>query len=51
MVREVVAQLAALLMAEVCEEGVRDDMVGGAKVVNALIALVLAPWERQDVAG
>lgn len=35
-VREVVAQLAALLVAEICEEGVRDDVVGGAEVVDAL---------------
>lgn len=29
-------ELAALFMAEVCEEGVRDDMVFGAEVVDAL---------------
>jgi hypothetical protein len=27
-VQEVVAQLVALFVAEVCEEGVRDDVVG-----------------------
>lgn len=36
MVREGFAQLGALLVAEVCEERVVDDMVGGAEVVDAL---------------
>lgn len=35
-VGEGILQLGTLLMAEICEEGVGDDVVGGAKVVDAL---------------
>jgi hypothetical protein len=35
-VREGILQLSTLLMAEICEEGVGDDVVGRAKVVDAL---------------
>lgn len=34
--REVIAQLAALLVAKVCEEGVGNDVVGSREVVDAL---------------
>jgi hypothetical protein len=34
--REALAQLATLLVAKVCEDGIRDDVVFGAEVVQAL---------------
>lgn len=43
-VGEVLAQLAALFMAEVCEERVWDDVVGGGEVVNALVE-TRSEWE------
>lgn len=36
MAGEVLAERLALLVAEISEEGVLDDVVGGAKVVQAL---------------
>lgn len=39
---EGIAQLAALLVAEICEEGVGDDMVGGGEIVDALGELVVS---------
>jgi hypothetical protein len=35
-VGEGILQLSTLLMAEICEEGVGNDVVGSAKVVDAL---------------
>ena len=36
MAREILAELLALLVAKVSEDGVLDDMVGGANIVQAL---------------
>lgn len=35
---EGLAQFGALLVAELCEEGIVDDMVGGAEIVDALLS-------------
>ena len=43
MTREAVAQLATLLVAEICEGGVLNDMVLGAEVVQAL---QLLDWDQ-----
>lgn len=45
--REGLSELAALLMAEVCQDRVGNDMVGGAKIVNALYEPVVSSIEEQ----
>lgn len=39
MERKALAQLGALLVAEICKERIEHHMVGGAEIVEALVAL------------
>lgn len=41
-VREVIAQLVALLVAEICEKRIGDDVVGSGEVVNTLVEYAIS---------